>query len=144
MPHRRRYSNDELNQIYDRTSGKCHLCHKKVAFKNYGAHGARGAWHVEHSRPLAKGGTDRMSNLYAACISCNLQKHTFTTRTARSWVDKTKAPLSRERREGAKQKNAVGGGVIGAGLGAAFAGPPGALVGAIVGAIVGHSQNPDV
>lgn len=29
-----------LNQIYDRTSGRCHICHKKLAYKNYGAVGA--------------------------------------------------------------------------------------------------------
>jgi len=68
------FSSEQLNQIYNRTSGYCHICHKKLAFKNYGVFGARGAWEVEHSNPQAKGGTNRLNNLYPACITCNRSK----------------------------------------------------------------------
>jgi 5-methylcytosine-specific restriction endonuclease McrA len=71
-----RYSSDDLNAIYDRTSGYCHICKRKVAFCNYGALGRRGAWEVEHSHARAKGGSDRLGNLYAACIKCNREKGT--------------------------------------------------------------------
>lgn len=37
------FTSDDLNAIYDRTSGYCHLCGKKLAFTNHGAVGARGA-----------------------------------------------------------------------------------------------------
>ena len=47
----------DLNAIYDRTSGYCQICHRKVYFNNYGVLGARGAWEIEHSRPQALGGT---------------------------------------------------------------------------------------
>lgn len=36
-----------LNAIYDRTSGYCHLCGKKLAFTNYARFGERGAWEIE-------------------------------------------------------------------------------------------------
>lgn len=140
---RKKYTNDELNGIYDRTSGRCHVCHKKIAFKNYGVHGARGSWHVDHSKPLAKGGTSHKANLFPACIPCNLSKSTFSARTARGWVGKAKAPLSRDASVAVKKSNTVGASLIGAGLGAAVGGPPGALFGAIVGAFVGNSQAVD-
>jgi hypothetical protein len=56
-----------LNDIYDRTTGRCHLCGKRLAFHNYGCHGTRGAWHIEHSVPRANGGTDHVNNLYPGC-----------------------------------------------------------------------------
>lgn len=95
------YSKEQLRSIFDRTAGECHICHKKVAFKNYGEFGEHGAWEVEHSKPRAKGGTDHRNNLYAAHIKCNREKGTVTTQTARSWHDQTRAPLSREEREAA-------------------------------------------
>ena len=57
-------TNDRLNLIYDKTHGCCHLCHKKLAFINYGIYGAKGAWHIEHSKAKANGGTDHLNNLY--------------------------------------------------------------------------------
>jgi hypothetical protein len=52
------YTSEQLNRIYDRTSGYCHICCKKLSFKHYGRYGERGAWHAEHSRPRARGGTN--------------------------------------------------------------------------------------
>ena len=141
MTKRRRFSSEELNTVYDRTNGKCHLCHKTLSFKNYGMHGAKGAWHVDHSRAIANGGTNHMNNLFAACISCNLSKGTVSTKTARRWVGKTKAPLSREKRAIAKKDNAIGGSVLGAGAGGAIAGPVGALIGGVLGAIIGYDPD---
>ncbi|HZW06078.1 MAG TPA: HNH endonuclease, partial [Phycisphaerales bacterium] len=65
------WTREQLTAIYDRTSGYCHLCGKKLALTNYAAHGHKGAWEVEHSVPRACGGSDRLNNLYAAHISCN-------------------------------------------------------------------------
>jgi hypothetical protein len=36
----------KLNAIYDKTGGRCHICHDKLAFSNYGLFGARGAWEI--------------------------------------------------------------------------------------------------
>jgi len=128
--------------IFKKTDGRCHICRKKLCFNNYGIHGARGAWHVEHSKARANGGTDHLNNLYPACIGCNLDKGTYCVRTARSWNGQTNAPLSSAKKEEIRRKNAVAGGVIG-GLIGAVGGPVGAIVLGIVGAAVGKSINPE-
>ncbi len=137
------FNEEELNRIYERTSGYCHICHKKLAFKNYGKVGARAAWEVEHSNPQAKGGSNRLNNLYPACISCNRSKGTSSTASARAKNGKTRAPLSPEKRKDAKAGNAIAGGALGAMVGGAMAGPVGAFLGACVGATFGHKKNPD-
>ena len=135
------YDNETLGWVYHRTDGKCHLCHKKLSFKNYGLGGAKGAWEVEHSIPRANGGTDHRNNLFPACITCNRSKATSATRAARSWSGYTKAPLSRERREEVKMKNALGGAVAGGLLW--LVNPVAGLFGAAIGALIGHSANPE-
>jgi hypothetical protein len=142
------YDTTTRRTIYDRTSGYCHLCKKKLSFTNYGRSGEKGAWHVEHSVPRAKGGTDHGNNLYAACIDCNLEKGTHTTQTARTWHGHGRAPLSREKRSEARANNAIAGGILGGIAGGALLGlfelgPLGLVIGAIVGAKAGHSMNPD-
>lgn len=121
-----------LNEIYDRTGGYCHICHKKLAFQNYGAFGRRGAWEIEHSVPRALGGTDRLCNLYPACISCNRLKQQASTRAARCRNGQTRAPLSAERRKQRKNENTW----IGTGLGFVLGAPLGGL-GALLGPIIG-------
>ena len=138
-----KFTSQQLAAIYRRTSGYCHLCHKKLARRNYGRPGARGAWEVEHSIPQSIGGTHHSNNLYPACCSCNRQKGCVSTRTTRRWNHKTKAPLSVERRKIAKTENtflgAVGGGLAGLLLG----GPVLGVIGALTGGSVGKSLNPD-
>jgi hypothetical protein len=131
-----------LNAIYDRTSGYCHVCGKKVYFTNYGRFGRRGAWEIEHSVARVNGGTDRLCNLYAACISCNRKKQHFTTRTARRWHGRTLAPLSITRRRQARLDNALTGAGLGLLCGLPFGGM-GAIAGPIIGALFGNRQNPD-
>jgi 5-methylcytosine-specific restriction endonuclease McrA len=92
------YDDATLTKIYVRTNGKCHLCHKKLSFTNYGQGGAKGAWEVEHSIPRANGGTDHLNNLFPAHIGCSREKGTYTSRTARSWNGRTRAPISKERK----------------------------------------------
>jgi hypothetical protein len=77
------YTKQELNTIYNKKGGYCHLCGKKLSKTNYNAHGAKGAWHVDHSKALYNGGTHHMNNLFAACISCNLEKGTLHKNTIR-------------------------------------------------------------
>lgn len=138
-----RFTKEQLDQIYRKTSGYCHLCHTKLSRKSHGRAGQRGAWHVEHSVPRAKGGTDHLNNLKPACISCNLDKCAMTTRTARGWKGKTRAPMTVEKRKQAKSENALLGAVGGGVVGFAVAGPVGAAIGALAfGHLVG-SSNPD-
>lgn len=137
-----RYSSERLSDIFDRTSGYCHLCGGKLYFCNYGVIGARGAWEVEHSRPKCQGGTDRLNNLYAAHIPCNRTKQAECTRRARAQHGRTRAPLSTRRRSEAKSRNAFESGVVGALLGS-VAGPWGILLGAAIGGKKGYDRNPD-
>ncbi len=103
----------ELRKIYDRTTGYCHICRKKLSFTNYGLQYLKGAWEVEHSNPKSMGGTNRLNNLYAACISCNRSKNNKSTRTARAKYGHTCAPLSREKRKEMEESNAKGWAIIG-------------------------------
>jgi len=137
------FDKQTLSRIYRRTSGYCHLCHAKLALKNYGQNGKRGAWQIEHSVPRSKGGTDHLNNLFAACVSCNCDKSSKTTRTARSWNGKTCAPLGMEKRKQAKFENGLAGAIACGIAGGAIGGPVGLIVGALTGACVGSSGNPD-
>lgn len=137
------YTKEQLDRIYRKTSGYCHLCHAKLSRKNHGQEGERGAWHVDHSVPRAKGGTDHLNNLKPACISCNLDESAKTSRTARGWKGKKSAPLNPEKRKQAKLENGFAGAIAGGLAGGAIAGPIGVIVGAVTGACVGSSQNPD-
>ena len=107
------YEDDELSTIYDSTGGYCHLCHRKVYFNNHGRHGRRGGWHVDHSKARANGGGDYFRNLRPACISCNLEKGTMSTRAIRARNGHTKAPASRaKRRSSAQFWNVLGWGAV--------------------------------
>ena len=135
-------SSIRLNDIYDRTTGRCHLCGKRLAFHNYGCHGTRGAWHIEHSVPRANGGTDHLNNLYPGCIPCNLSKGTRSTRSVRAWHGRKRAPLSRAKREEAQTESALLGMLVGSLVGASFWGLKGAIWGGLAGACLGGAINP--
>lgn len=132
------YSNAELRRVYDRTSGYCHLCGKKLSLTNYSTFGSRGAWEVDHSRARANGGTHHGNNLYPACISCNRSKCDGLTRTTRSRNGRVRAPLSRQKRSAIRTTNQTLGAAGGALIGASF-GLPGVLLGGVLGALFGDS-----
>lgn len=137
-----KYDHNTLRQIYDKTRGRCHLCRKNLSFSNYGSQGRRGAWEVEHSVPRARGGSEHLNNLYAACISCNRSKGSFGTRAARAANGYRCAPHS----EPQKRQNALK--YAGIGSLAALLVPPQlrvvtALLGIAVGAAVGYDREPD-
>lgn len=67
-------SEEEVRFVYDKTDGCCAYCGKRLSLINYGIIGARGAWHIDHSVPKSRGGTDYLRNLVPACIDCNLDK----------------------------------------------------------------------
>ena len=67
----------------------------------------------------------------------------MTTRTARSWNDKNRAPLDPEKRGEAKFGNAIAGAIVCGVAGVAVAGPVGLIVGVLAGASLGSSENPD-
>jgi len=71
------FSEEERQNIFDKTSGSCEYCHKDLVFSNR-TEGERGAWHVDHGIALAEGGSNSIRNLWPACISCNEDKFTFS------------------------------------------------------------------
>ena len=127
--------------IFDRTDGYCHICHKKLSFKNYGALGDHGAWEVEHSKPRSKGGTDHGNNLYAACIKCNRDKSNCCTKTARRRNGTIRAPFSKAKKMAERRENTVIGAVVGGAIGA-MGGPVGLAVGMFVGSQIGKAVRP--
>ncbi|SRR6266852_3964708 len=136
-------SGERLERIFDRTAGRCHICWGTLAFKNYARFGERGAWEIEHSNPRSKGGSDRLSNLYAAHITCNREKGAMRTKTARAWNEQTRAPLSRTKRQQKHEENTWAGAGVGALSGAAVGGPIGFVIGGIAGAFLGSEIDPD-
>lgn len=136
------YTEAELNDIFNRSGGDCHLCGKRLAFKNYGRSGKRAAWEVDHSPARANGGTHRVSNLFPACISCNRSKRHGSTQAARRPNGMTRAPLCKEKRSAERSENTVLGFLGGAAAGGALAGPAGAIAGAFVGGLAGARSRP--
>lgn len=137
------YSEDDLRSIYSKTSGRCHICGRSAAWKNYGIVGARMAWEVDHSNPRARGGSDRRSNLLAAHISCNRSKRDSSTRSARAKHGRTCKPMSEGERAQARGILISTGALVGGTIGLVLAGPPGAAAGAAIGAGFGVSIDPD-
>lgn len=70
------FTDEEVNYVYDKNNRHCYYCEKQLAFVNYGKYGNRGAWHIDHSKARAKGGSNYLRNLVPACIDCNLDKST--------------------------------------------------------------------
>jgi uncharacterized protein YcfJ len=83
-----------------------------------------------------------MNNLYAACISCNIEKGTKDKRTIRNKNGVKKAPLSKKKKTEIKNNNTAGGALIGTAVGAAVGGPVGAFLGGTLGALIGNSSSP--
>jgi len=138
----RAFAADVLERVFERTDGKCHICHRRVAWRNYGALGSRGAWEVDHSVPRALGGTDRLSNLLPAHIRCNRSKQAASSRAARGQHSRSRAPLSANRRRAARVRN----GVVGAGFGwllATIFVPQVRIAATALGAVAGASIDPE-
>ena len=89
------FDHETVVYVYDKTSGYCNYCGKKISLTNYGIVGNHGAWEIDHSKPKSKGGTDYLRNLVPACVSCNRDKSTkggsgykrnFEPKTAGGWL----------------------------------------------------------
>ena len=132
---------EKLQRIYRKTNGYCHICHKKLSLKNHGVYGARGAWHIEHSKPKAREGTNHINNLFPACIRCNLEKGTMLTKVARQKNGISRAPFSANKKAQMKRQNTTSGVIVGGVIGSA-AGPIGIVVGATIGGLIGSENSP--
>jgi len=133
--------NDRLKRIFRKTDGYCHICHRRLIFANHGIIGARGAWHIDHSKAKANRGSDHINNLFPACISCNIEKGVLNTKTIRLRYGKSRAPLSKRKKESIKSSNTAGGVIVGGSLGLALGGPVGGIIGGLVGGIIGNDNS---
>lgn len=138
------WTDEELETIFDRTSGKCHICYGTLTYGNYGKPGSRRAWEVEHSNAIANGGSDSLNNLYAAHIPCNRKKQARSTASARREHGRTRAPLSRKKRGEAKVENGL---LAGAGTALLWAflrlNPAVGVVATVVAAVAVYNADPD-
>lgn len=131
----------KLKKVFEKTDGRCHICHDPISFKNYGINGKAGVWHVDHSKPVSKGGSSHLNNLLPACIPCNLSKSNSSTKAARAKNGQTRAPLNASTKQQIKTKNTVGGAFIGGVIGSIF-GPVGIAIGSSIGGAIGHENSP--
>lgn len=139
-----KYDEESLRKIFNKTSGKCHICHKKLAFKNFGSYGEKGASEIEHSVPKSQGGTNNLNNLLPAHISCNRHKSNKSTRAVRNKYGYTRAPYSQEKIKTIKKDNSLIGGVVGLMLAVSLeTNPIGLMVFSIGGMILGENLGPD-
>lgn len=136
---RPKFDDETKIKVYEKTDGCCHLCHKKIAKKNYGVIGARGAWEIDHSKPASKGGSNHMNNYQPACIACNRKKGNSSTQSARRINGVKALPKSKQQKVEIRKRKVLGSAGAGALVGMRF-GPIGGLVGAVAGAIVGASN----
>jgi len=125
--------------VFEKSNWLCHLCWQPMAYSNYGNHGARGAWEIDHSIPVARGGTDHLNNLYAAHTTCNRSKQARSSASIRRQNGHARPPMSAAAMEELKSGDAWTGAISGGLLGARFFGPPGLLIGAVIGAIAAHA-----
>ena len=130
-----RFDHETRRAVFTKSNRLCHLCWKTIAFSNYGNHGARGAWEIDHSRPRSQGGTDHLNNLYAAHTACNRAKQARSSAGVRRENGHSRPPMSAAAMKELKAGDAWAGALSIGLLGARFFGPPGFLVGAAIGAI---------
>ena len=103
----------------------------------------KGAWEVDHSLPRARGGADHLNNYYPACISCNRSKGAHTTKTARGWHGRNRAPLSSEKLQRVKTSNTIIGIIFGGIAGGLIGGKKGLGIGAAAGGLIGYNTDPE-
>ena len=83
-----------------------------------------------------------MNNLFAACIECNIEKGTMSSRTVRSLYNNTRAPYRKEKKQEIREDNIATGMVIG-GIVGLIGGPWGVTIGATLGGMIGKSNSPN-
>src|ERR1044071_5663005 len=117
------YSPERLQQVFEKTDGHCHICHCRLQISKYGNTASDGGWHVDHSKPLSKGGTNHLNNLYAACAPCNINKGTKSSRSTRRELGNSRAPYSAQKKASIRTERTGAGSALGALAGGILGGP---------------------
>ncbi|MCH7723860.1 MAG: HNH endonuclease [Bacteroidetes bacterium] len=139
-----KYTKEFLENLFDKTSGRCHLCGRGLCFKNFGSFGSREAWEIEHSNPKSRGGSDHFNNLFPAHITCNRSKSNNSTRSERAKHGRTRAPYSVQKREELIIENTFIGGGVGLLIGTLLRlANPGLALYTLGGLIIGNIIEPD-
>ena len=75
---RRRLSAKERKKVFDTYNGHCAYCGTQVTFRGM---------QIDHVKPLAIGGEDKLENMFPACRSCNKYKHTLDIEGFRTYLE---------------------------------------------------------
>jgi hypothetical protein len=70
------YTAEDLEHIYQEQRGCCFYCFGELGKD----------CETDHKRALSRGGTNALSNIVLACMSCNRQKRAKTPQEYRKWV----------------------------------------------------------
>lgn len=140
-----RWTKEQIERAFKHSQGKCNQCGWPLVFAAYGRTGHRDEWHIEHSRPRARGGTDHGNNLYGAHAECNIKKGAGSNSKVRREYGLTRAPLSENEESKRRRNQAVQGGLLGFVAATALdVVTPGAglIGGAIIGALIEPNEKP--
>ena len=70
MPqNRRRWTRQEISEVYRASAGKCRVCNRRHNRESYGK-----TWNLDHVVPHSKRGPDAVYNLALTCIPCNSKR----------------------------------------------------------------------
>lgn len=138
------YSEEQLDRVFRRTAGVCHICRQPLVRSAYGREPhVKGSWEVDHSKARSIGGADHPNNFYAAHPRCNRSKGRRSTRAARARYGYKRAPYSEEER----RDNTASGALLGAAMLATTVAPQARLaavvIGMVIGGLAGRSWEPD-
>lgn len=56
----------DRNRLFERDEGRCAYCKGQLLYNDN--------WHIDHIKPISKGGTNDLTNLVLSCSRCNLEK----------------------------------------------------------------------
>jgi 5-methylcytosine-specific restriction endonuclease McrA len=70
--------------LIGRQNGCCFYCRKTLIGDNY---------HIDHMKPVVKGGSHTLGNLCLSCVQCNQEKHNKTVDEYRDWRRLNRLPI---------------------------------------------------
>jgi len=80
MVYRRRPTDEEWEIMMDRQGGVCPYCGDDLS-------NSTRYTHVDHKRPLIRGGSNSLRNMQLTCKECNLEKGDMTDREYRDFLE---------------------------------------------------------